>query len=1284
MTAAAPILRWTPHEPWLWAELARRTLVASLDGGMPAAATSDRFGADVDAVGDRFGVDVVAVGGGELQLAITCDAALAVLALAPLCPGNHRWRAAWQLVIERPGESVVLQPGASVPIRDARRSPLVGKLRREPTAIADALGGEPVPLHDAAFHRYTRQSTAVDERTILGVVPWALPTQPERAPWWEIDLGHAMTIATARIDLVAPPPGTRVRVYAFGYLTPHGVPPTGSLVVDTWAEALVRDGDHAWLELAGRVVARFVRVELVARDGVVVLAVTAAELQAAELYPEGPGSPAAVDTLRESLRRAFVLHGTRPLELVREGRRYVEGRRYGDVARVARALANGLALRLEAATPGRVAVGVMLRNSVEWIVADLAILERGYLSIALSPDDGDDRFATILDRAQPACIICDARDSARVLAHAAVGLALVVACGDGPLPDDARCVRWETILDEGRHASSPPPVAARADDDIYAVLFTSGSTGTPKGAMRTYRTFLAMIASYAIGHAPRHLSFQPLSHLSERMYLPAVLVHGGAIGFSAGGAHLLDELRALEPTTLGSVPRLYEVLHAKYQRRLREGVDELTALAEARAAFGTRLLAVSVGSAPVSREIFAFMRRVFADLWVTEGYGSTEVGSITYDGKVADHVAVKLVPVPGTPPRSDRASERGEIYVKTPHAIAGYLGDPAATAAAIDRDGYVATGDLGERGADGRVYVIGRLRNTVKLAHGEFVSAERIEAVLATTPGVDRIFVHVENGASGVAALVMPTADLAGTPADHAAMATALAEHGRMRGLAAYEIPRAILLAPITVDNGLVTANGKLARGAIAMRHGAALGALVDGSASKASPSSGTILDRVLAAAGEVLRRPVAATDPLGVVDSLGAAEVLAALADVLGREVPLPWWFEARTWAELAERLVTHTSDARSIADLAIADLALVARAEPRAAQLPASAPILVTGATGFLGAHLVEALRARGVRVVCLVRASDSRAALDKLGAALAARGIAPDLVGLGREVQAIAGDLAAPDLAIAPSSRPVLDDIGAVIHAGATVSWLAPYSMLRGPNVLGTLALLDVAAGRPFHHVSTISTTFVGGDEQSTLPLEHAVASGPYALSKWIAEQHVRRAGQGAGVPVAIYRPAMIAGHTARGTGNPDDFLSRYLAGCAELGLYIDRDDAILDMTPVDFVARAIVALALERAPDGSIYHLANVEQSLTFAGVGLALVAAGVAVEPASYDAFRAALHARRSSRLAALAAFFPETFSLGMGPWPCERTLAALAPLGVPRPRIDEAVIARYVAAGLRR
>jgi fatty acid CoA ligase FadD9 len=1139
-----PVIRWTIEEGWLMAALARRALVARLDGGAPIREDGARFRVDIQTSDTA------------VELALSAGQAARVeLALAPESVAGHRWRDGWVIALD--GGAILEPGGAFVAVALPARAQL--RIRRR--AIVRDI--DTVPLLDVAFHRYTRQSSAI-ELPVAPIAPWAAPTARELAPWWEIDLGRPQYIAWLRIDLALarPPPGARVRCYACGFMTPAGAPLPGSCIVDMPAQDRI--------ELEPACIARYVRIELVAAEPVE-LAVTGAEIHAASLYAE---------TLAGTLRRAFALFADRPL--------CVEPAcTYAEVWARAMALARGLAARCE--TPGaRTVLGVMLRNRLEWIVVELAALARGYVVVALSPDDDGERLARILELAQPRLVISEA---------ALAGVEHVTVDQLAALTSDVE----------------PPPAAAVGEGDPYAILFTSGSTGTPKGAVRSYRTFLAMIESYAIAHSPRHLSFQPVSHLSERMYLPALLVHGGTIGFARGGASLLDELRAFGPTTIGTVPRVYELLYATYQRRARsEGEDR--ALAEARAAFGPNLLAISVGSAPSSPDVLAFMRRCFSDIWVSEGYGSTEVGSITSDGRVLEHVEVKLVPGP----------DRGEIWVRTPHVISGYLGDPEATRAALDADGFFTTGDLGERDADGRVRVIGRLRNTVKLAQGEFVSAERIEGVLASAPAVDRIYVHVAHGAPGIAAAVVPRG---GERHDTAAAILAdLRAYGSAHGLEPYELPRGVLL----VGELPTTATNKLARATIAERHGGALAALAAGPVLEPS-GGGTLLERIVAVASRVAGHAIAADEPLGTgigLDSLAAAEAIEALSIELGRDIPLAWWFEARDLAALAHRLAGHHTDAAN-RELALADLDLAVPRLPPPPAPPRS--VLLTGATGFLGRHLARALAARDIAVTCLVR--------DPARAPAGARVVVGDLTAL-----------------------PALPDVDAIVHCGAVVSWLASYPALRGPNVLGTHALLQ--RGIPMHFISTISTA--AGDESTALALDAALAGTPYVLSKWVAEALARRAG------ATIYRPSMIAPDSRTGVGNPDDFVMRYLQGCRDLGLYIDRDDAVQDLTPVDFVAEAIAALVA--AGNTDTIHLANVEQSPSFAALGRAQ---GPSVRPASYAEFRAALLANKTSRLHALAAFFPETFSLGMGPFPRALSLTRLAALGIAAPLIDAATIARY-------
>jgi fatty acid CoA ligase FadD9 len=1056
--------------------------------------------------------------------------------------------------------------------------------------------------------------------------------------------------------------------------------------------------------------------------------------------------------------------------------------RFGEVARQASALARGLAYFLEDSGTDRIFLALATRSRPEWIMADLAAIERGYVVVPISPDEPDARLASILARCRPAAMLVEQADAARLAAlvtRVCPSLTLLVVCGapgdEARRPDAAPGgessvvsasdengqeegpvqVRFEDLVWQGQSRGATPPPAPRTGEDLYSLLFTSGSTGEPKGAMRSYAAFHAMLASYGVPQPAFHLSFQPLSHLSERMYLPAVLIHGGTVAFSRGGAFLMDELHAFEPTVLGSVPRLFDVLHARFLRRLAasgapEGgtaTEDATRAArqEAREAFGRRLMALSVGSAPVSPVVLAFLRQTFADIWVTEGYGTTEVGSITGNGQLSGRVRLKLVPLPGEAPANPA---RGEIWVHSPHTISGYFEDPEATAAALDADGFFRTGDLGERLPDGAIRVIGRLRSAVKLAHGEFVSAERTESALCTAPVVDRIFVLAEPGASGAAALVFPERDALAALLDAGdaplaalvrreeaagAVLAALHRHGAQAGLAPHELPREVVLDPVapSVEAGLLTASGKLARAALAARLAARLAgpALVaepvaalppappDPTAPAGSPES-ALAARLARAATATLGRPVSTREPLASsLDSLAAAALLAALAEDLQQPVPLPLWFACASLADLAGRLSPtwprpaaddplESALARAVLqDLVLppvfsrpgvhpgkdSDLSLPIVAKDPALSPPVAPPamdthvlhpgaVLLTGATGFLGVHLIESLLARtSHEVICLVRGADEAQASGRLRGVMARHGVADS-----PRIRVVAGDLSRPRLGLTePEFAALAGRVGAVLHAGAEVSWLAPYAALRGANVDGSrtahsLALLGRV--RPFHLVSTISTAPAAGEEDSLLSLEQSLHGSPYAVSKWVAEQHARRA-MAAGYPVAIYRPAMIAPHSRRGVANPKDFLHRYLTGSLALGLYLDLPAELLDMTPVDFVADAIVALLSASPGGGDTYHLVNIEQSLSYTEIGRALARAGLPLRPADYTSFRAALLSAgpQADELRALASFFPATgFSLGMGPWPSARTRHRLAGLGVRCPAIDAAYLLRLI------
>ncbi|HEY0299755.1 MAG TPA: thioester reductase domain-containing protein, partial [Rhizomicrobium sp.] len=230
------------------------------------------------------------------------------------------------------------------------------------------------------------------------------------------------------------------------------------------------------------------------------------------------------------------------------------------------------------------------------------------------------------------------------------------------------------------------------------------------------------------------------------------------------------------------------------------------------------------------------------------------------------------------------------------------------------------------------------------------------------------------------------------------------------------------------------------------------------------------------------------------------------------------------------------------------LAEAVLPADIDPAMAAPPSAAPatFLLTGATGFIGAYLLDALRTRNrAPIYCLVRAADAAEAKARLAANLAVYGLAPP----DDNVVAAPGDLAAPRLGLdAAAFERLAGETDAILHCGALVKWTYPYAALRGANVEGTLEVLRLATrGRlkPVHFISTVgvfsSGEHRGGAVLETTPLEDSgsLAVG-YAQSKWIAEKLVRLAGA-RGLPVAIYRPN--TGPDSRsGAFNTSDYISQ----------------------------------------------------------------------------------------------------------------------------------------------
>jgi thioester reductase-like protein len=361
--------------------------------------------------------------------------------------------------------------------------------------------------------------------------------------------------------------------------------------------------------------------------------------------------------------------------------------------------------------------------------------------------------------------------------------------------------------------------------------------------------------------------------------------------------------------------------------------------------------------------------------------------------------------------------------------------------------------------------------------------------------------------------------------------------------------------------------------------------------------------------------------------------------------------------------------------ADLRLVDDLVVPAGRPP--ELPAD--VLVTGATGFLGAYLVRDLWLRTpARLHCLVRARDVQDGLGRLRATLETYGLwQPEMA---ERLIAVPGDLAEPAFGLAPATYGELAaTVDHVIHNGARVMLSDPYVAMRAANVQGTAAVLRFACTtrpKPVHHVSTLGIFWAGnapGEVTETTAIDGLVVRGGYACSKYVAERLVWRAGE-LGLPVAVYRPGVILPDLQASVPNPGDVLMRVLAIAGRNGL-LPHVPTTYYGSPVDHVSGAIVHLAFDRRAHGRAFHLCH---PASFDYTSLMPPGRGTRVVPV--DAWLAAARETAPDVAVGLASVLSEHGHMPPGAIrvACAATLAELDGAPYPCPEPDAKLFGTYL------
>jgi long-chain acyl-CoA synthetase len=484
-------------------------------------------------------------------------------------------------------------------------------------------------------------------------------------------------------------------------------------------------------------------------------------------------------------------------------------------------------------------------NSIRWIVFDLAMMADGVIVVPLYSRQAPGDLAGMLKDCQPRLLF---------VSDSSLGEAVAQAWREVPL----RVHLDEVIKENGVKAVHPDEPSPRSDSDIVTIIYTSGTSGEPKGVCLNVGNVNHMLSCtterldqlMGTTHEPdRIFHYLPFNFAASWIVLLTYLSRNSVLALSTDLNKLGDEIHLAAPHYFLNVPTLLErvrrgvedaiskrprIIRSLFERareawqreRGRRGnaLDTLwLGLAKAlifgriKERFGPHLRTLICGSAPLSPETQEFF--LMLGVRVLQGYGLTETTGIC----TLDDPRVSVEPgCVGTAIRGIdlKIAEHEEIVVRGPHIFPGYWNRPEETARVM-RDGWFHTGDQGEVNARGNWRISGRIKNLIILNSGHNIAPEPLEEKIAQLLPAAQHVVIVGNGRGYLCALIVGTIETSAVQAALDAVNSELPHYRQIRNFR-------VIGEAFTLENGLLTANGKLRRDAINTRCASEINAMYE------------------------------------------------------------------------------------------------------------------------------------------------------------------------------------------------------------------------------------------------------------------------------------------------------------------------------------------------------------------------------------------------------------------------------------------------------------------------
>jgi len=512
------------------------------------------------------------------------------------------------------------------------------------------------------------------------------------------------------------------------------------------------------------------------------------------------------NTINRMLQASIAQYGSKDALQYKEGGAYV-GITYQGLGEKVKNFSLGLVSRgIEKSDR----VALLSENRYQWAIADLAILATGAITIPIFPTLTPPQVKHLIaDSEAKSIIVSTSKQLKKILEikESLPTLTSLIIMDEIPTDSndsvvgvhmETEVLSFQRVGEEGTKLENGDEIYRQrmesvGPDDLATIIYTSGTTGTPKGAMLTHYNFMSNaiggIEALNVVSDDVFLSVLPLSHVFERLagyYLP--LTAGATIAYVESPVTLAKNMQEIRPTFMASVPRVYELMHAKILRNVESssgmkkkifhwsvGVGErvsqklqkkekvagmlaIKAKIADRLVFnkikqitGGRLKYFISGGAPLPKVLAEFFHA--AGVLILEGYGLTETSPVICVNRPENYRFGTVGPtIQGV---EVKIADDGEILSRGPHIMKGYYNMPEETKEAIDEDGWFHTGDIGTLGEDGFLSITDRKKNIIVLSSGKNVAPQPIENQLKRSPYVNQILL-IGDKRKSISALIVP------------------------------------------------------------------------------------------------------------------------------------------------------------------------------------------------------------------------------------------------------------------------------------------------------------------------------------------------------------------------------------------------------------------------------------------------------------------------------------------------------------------------------------------------